>query len=54
LTIDIRLDILDILNLNYLYPIYLNDYNAYFFISSLNQFDYTSNDSTEVELIKLN
>lgn len=51
--IDIKLTLIDILNLNYFYPVYLSQYNAYFFVSSVNQFDYTSNDSTEVELIKL-
>ena len=52
--IDIRLSLIDILNLNYFYPVYLSQYNAYFFVSNVNQFDYTSNDATEVELIKLN
>jgi hypothetical protein len=51
--IDIKLTLIDILNLNYFYPIYLSQYNAYFFVSNVNQFDYTSNDATEVELIKL-
>jgi len=51
--IDIRLSLIDILNLNYFYPVYLSQYNAYFFVSNVNQFDYTSNDATEVELIKL-
>ena len=51
--IDIRLSLIDILNLNYFYPIYLSQYNAYFFVSNINQFDYTSNNATEVELIKL-
>lgn len=51
--IDIRLSLIDILNLNYFYPIYLSQYNAYFFVSNINQFDYTSNEATEVELIKL-
>lgn len=51
--IDIRLSLIDILNLNYFYPVYLNQYNAYFFVSNVNQFDYTSNDATQVELIKL-
>lgn len=51
--IDIRLSLIDILNLNYFYPIYLSQYNAYFFVSNINQFDYTSNDATKVELIKL-
>jgi len=54
LKIDIRLNLIDILALNYFYPIYLEQYNAYFFRSSINQFSYTDNDATEVELIKLN
>lgn len=54
LKIDIRLNLIDILGLNYFYPIYIEKYNSYFIISSINQFDYTNNDSTEVELIKLN
>lgn len=53
LKIDIRLSLIDILTLNYFYPIYLSKYNAFFFVSNVNQFDYTSNDATEVELIKL-
>lgn len=51
---DIRLNILDIINLNYFYPIYISEFNSYFFLSKINQFDYTSNESTKVELIKLN
>jgi hypothetical protein len=51
---DIRLNILDIINLNYFYPIYISEFNSYFFLSKINQFDYTSNESTKVELIKIN
>jgi hypothetical protein len=51
--INIKLTLIDILNLNYFYPVYLKQYNAYFFVSNINQFDYTSNEATEVELIKL-
>jgi hypothetical protein len=51
---EIRLNILDIINLNYFYPIYIDEFNSYFFLSKISQFDYTSNDSTSVELIKLN
>ncbi len=53
LKIDIKLTLIDILSLNYFYPIYLSQYNSYFFVSNVNQFDYTSNNATEVELIKL-
>lgn len=52
--VDIRLNILDIINLNYFYPIYISELNSYFFLSKINQFDYTSNESTRVELIKIN
>ena len=51
---DIRLNILDIINPNYFYPIYISEFNSYFFLSKINQFDYTSNESTKVELIKIN
>lgn len=51
---NIKLNILDIFNLNYLYPIYISEFNSYFIISKINQFDYTSNDSTRVSLIKIN
>ena len=49
---DIRLDLLDILNLNYMYPIKIDD--SFFILSIINQFCYTSKESTEVELIKIN
>lgn len=51
---DIRLNLIDILNLDFLIPVYLSKYNSYFFLSKIDQFDYTSNESTEVQLIKLN
>lgn len=51
---DFNLNILDIINLDYFTPVYINQFQAYFFISSINQFNYTNPNLTEVELIKLN
>ena len=48
------LNFIDIKNLDYFTPIYLDQYQSYFFISSINQFNYTNPNLTEVELIKLN
>lgn len=53
-TLELRLNIIDILNLSYLKPIYINDLNSYFILSGIKQFDYTTTESTTVELIKLN
>lgn len=53
-TVELRLNIIDILNLSYLKPIYINDLNSYFILSGVKQFDYTTTESTTVELIKLN
>ncbi len=49
-----NLNFIDIKNLDYFTPIYLEQYQSYFFISSINQFNYTNPNLTEVELIKLN
>jgi len=49
-----NLNFIDIKNLDYFTPIYLEQFQAYFFISSINQFNYTNPNLTEVELIKLN
>ena len=54
LKVNIKLNVSDLLNLDYYKPVYLNQFNAYFFISSINQFSFTSNESTEVILVKLN
>jgi hypothetical protein len=52
--VKINLNILDLLTLDYLKPVYLEQYQTYFFISSINQFNYINKTTTEVELIKLN
>lgn len=49
-----NLNILDIYNLDYFIPVYIKKIQSYFFISSINQYNYTEHDLTEVELIKLN
>lgn len=49
-----NLNLIDILNLDYFIPIYVEQFQSYFFISSINQYNYTEHDLTEVELIKLN
>lgn len=54
LKLNINLNTNDIKNINFLYPIYIRQLQSYFFISSVNQFNYTNKDLTEVELIKLN
>lgn len=51
---DFNLNINDILNFNYLVPVYIEQLQSYFFITSINQFNYTNRNLTEVELIKLN
>jgi hypothetical protein len=49
-----NLKIIDIKDFDFFTPIYIEQYQAYFFVSSINQFNYTRPDLTEVELIKLN
>lgn len=44
----------DIMNLDYFIPIYLEQYQSFFMISSINQFSYTQPQTTNIELIKLN
>lgn len=48
-----NININDTNNINYSYPIWVEKYQSYFFLSSINQFYFTSNDLTEVELLKL-
>lgn len=50
--IDIKLNILDILNLDYFKPKKVDD--VFYLVSNINQFSYTDNGSTDVELIKIN
>lgn len=48
-----NLSLIDLLNVNYFRPVYIEQFQSYFFISSFNQFNYTNPGLTEVELIKL-
>ena len=52
-TEQIRLNALDIQQLDFLKPVYLSKHNAYFYISKISGFTYGTNESTEVELVKL-
>jgi hypothetical protein len=52
-TENIRLNALDIQQLDFLKPIYLDKHNAYFYISKISGFDYGSSEATEVELVKI-
>jgi hypothetical protein len=52
-TEQLRLDALDIQQLDFLKPVYLSKHNAYFYISKISGFTYGSSESTEVELVKL-
>lgn len=52
--VNLNLNLLHIKNLDYFIPIYCEQLQSYFFISSINQFNYTNPNLTEVELIKLN
>ena len=49
-----NLKINDIKSIDWLTPVYIDQFQSYFFITSINQFNYTNPDLTEVELIKLN
>ena len=50
----IRLDESDINTLDFTRPVWIDYFGAYFYINKINQFDFTSRQSTEVELIKIN
>lgn len=52
--VNVKLNLLDILNLDFLIPVYIAKYDSYFFISNISQYDYTEDKITNVELIKLN
>jgi hypothetical protein len=54
LKVKVKLNLLDILNLDFLIPVYIAKYNSYFFISNINQYNYTDDKLTLVELVKLN
>ena len=49
----IRLNSLDIYNLDFLKPVYIDKFNSYFYISKISGYDCTNNESTEVELVKI-
>lgn len=51
---DFNININDISNFDYLIPIKVDKFQSYFFVSTINQFDYSNHKLTEVELIKLN
>jgi hypothetical protein len=52
-TQQLRLNALDIQQLDFLRPVFLSKHNAYFYISKISGFTYGSSESTEVELVKL-
>jgi len=52
-TEQLRLNALDIQQLDFLKPVFLSKHNAYFYISKISGFTYGSSESTEVELVKL-
>lgn len=52
--VNLNLNLIDILNLDYLKPVEIDKYDAYFFISNLNQYSYNEKKLTNVELIKIN
>lgn len=49
-----NLNINDIKSIDWLTPVYIEQFQSYFFVTSISQFNYTNPDLTEVELIKLN
>jgi len=52
--VDFNLNINDIKSIDWLTPVYVGQFQSYFFVTSINQFNYTNPNLTEVELIKLN
>jgi hypothetical protein len=53
LTINVKLNAIDIFQLDFLKPVFIAEHNAYFYISKISGFTYGSSESTEVELVKL-
>lgn len=53
LTAYFRLTALEINQLNFFVPVYVDYFNAYFYISKIRQFKVTDNRSTAVELVKI-
>jgi hypothetical protein len=52
-TCDVRLNALDINNLDFTRPVYISHFNSYFYISAVKGYTPTNNESTTVELVKL-
>lgn len=50
----VRLNVSDISQLDFTRPVFIQKYEAYFYISSIKGFSYTESKSTLVELVKLN
>jgi hypothetical protein len=50
---NIRLNAVDINALDFLIPVYIAEYNCYFYISKISNYEYGSIQSTTVELVKL-
>lgn len=53
LTLDIRLSGIDITDMDFMIPVWIEKYKCFFYINKINQFSLTKRQSTEVELIKL-
>ena len=50
---DLRLNAVDINGLDFLIPVFIGEYNSYFYISKITNYEYGSAKSTKVELVKL-
>jgi hypothetical protein len=54
ISLSLRLTAADINQLDFTRPVYLSQFSSYFYINKIQGFKYTGNDSTMVELVKLN
>lgn len=54
ISLDVRLSAADISQLDFSRPVFISQYESYFYISSVKGFSYTESKSTLVELVKLN
>jgi hypothetical protein len=50
--VDMRLTISDIANFDPLFPVYIGEFDAHFYVNKI-KFDYTKRNSSVVELVKL-
>jgi hypothetical protein len=50
--LNVRLNLSDVSNLDFLKPVYIRELDTYFYVNKI-KFDYTSKNSSVVELIKL-